>query len=257
MGEENLTPKVTTAQTRPGTAFDLVLYLLGGFGLYLVASGVYGFLLARNGQIVEITLPILAIAISLNVIFIGGSPYVLGILRKKLSWVELGLFPPKWKPTYLLIAAGLAIGIMPVRGLIGLLFQYLIEGGFESLEFRNEMILAGGVTWPGFVVTLLGVGILAPFAEEFYFRGLLHNWFRQHVGFWWSIFLSSALFGLAHIDSVGVLVSSFLMGLVMAYAFERTRSLWITIAIHVITNSTAVVLLYAAMFLSQYFNLPF
>jgi membrane protease YdiL (CAAX protease family) len=256
MTEETLPPELIEGQSRPGTGFDLFIYLFGGFGAYLLASGIYGFFLLRNGQTGEITLPVLAIAILLNVIFIGGAPYVLGILRKKISWAELGLFPAKWKTSYLLIAAGLAIGIMPIRGLIGLVFQYLIEGGLESLELRNQMILAGGVTWPGFIITFLGVGVFAPFAEEFYFRGLLHNWFRQHVSFWWSIFLSSSLFGLAHFDSVGVLVSSFIMGLVMAYAFERTKSLWITIAIHIITNSTAVVFLYAAMILSQFFDLP-
>ena len=256
MIEETSTSELASAPSRPGTGWDLFLYLFGGFGIYLFVSALYGYFLARNGQIDEITLPILSITILLNVVCLGGSPYVLGILRKKLSWEELGLFPPKWKPSYFLIAAGLAIGIMPVRGLIGLLFQYLVEGDLQSLETRSQMILSGGVTWPGFIVTLLGVGILAPFAEEFYFRGLLHNWFRQHVSIWWAIFLSSALFGLAHIDSIGVLVSSFIMGVVMAYAFERTRSLWITIAIHVITNSTAVILLYAAMIMSQYFNLP-
>jgi hypothetical protein len=256
MIDESMTSELTEGQSRPGTGIDLLIYLFGGFGLYLIASAIYGVYLASTNQTQEITLPILITAILLNVVFIGGSPFVLGILRKKLSWAELGLFPPKWKPSYYLIAAGLAIGIMPVRSAIGLIFQYLVEGGLESLELRSQMILAGGVSWPGLIVTFFGVGILAPFAEEFYFRGLLHNWFRQHLNVWWSIFLSSALFGLAHFDSVGVLVSSFIMGAVMAYAYERTKSLWITIAIHVITNSTAVVLLYAAMFLAEYFNLP-
>jgi len=105
-------------------------------------------------------------------------------------------------------------------------------------------------------VMFIGVGILAPISEELYFRGLLHDWFRQRWGMWASIIASSVFFGLAHFDSIGVLVSSFIMGIAMAYVYEKTKTLWITIAIHIITNSIAVFLLYLSMIVVEYFDIP-
>jgi membrane protease YdiL (CAAX protease family) len=45
------------------------------------------------------------------------------------------------------------------------------------------------------------------------------------------------------------------MGGVIAYVYERTKSLWLAIAIHVITNSVSVLLLILIQLLSQYVNL--
>lgn len=236
-------------EIRKGTWLDLAYYLFGGFGLFLIVSVILG------SFFTEITLSLTVLTIVLNLVFVGGSAYFLGILRKKISWKQLGIKPVIWKWEYLLWAAILAIGLMPVRSFIGIGVQWVIEGGFDSLMARESLFSAGGVTWSGFFITFIGVGILAPISEEFYFRGLLHNWFRQRWGMWASIVASSILFGLAHFDSIGVLVSSFIMGLVMAYVYEKTKTLWITIAIHVITNSVAVLLLYISMWAVSYFDL--
>jgi membrane protease YdiL (CAAX protease family) len=69
-------------------------------------------------------------------------------------------------------------------GLLALLAQMLVGSGLEALEGRAEILTAGGFTWPAFIITLLGVGILIPVAEELYFRGLMHNWFAEHFRFW-------------------------------------------------------------------------
>jgi membrane protease YdiL (CAAX protease family) len=67
-----------------------------------------------------------------------------------------------------------------------------------------------------------------------------------------SALLSSAWFAIGHIDAIGVAVSSFIMGVVLAWVYERTKSLWLTIAIHIITNSTAVILLLLAQFVMEF-----
>jgi hypothetical protein len=103
-----------------------------------------------------------------------------------------------------------------------------------------------------YLILLLGVGILAPISEELFFRGLIYNWFRQRWGMWVSILLSSIWFSIGHIDSLGVVASSFLMGGVIAYVYERTRSLWFAIAIHLITNSISVLLLMLIQLISPY-----
>ena len=233
-----------------GTGADLGLYLLGGFGLFLMAGIMVGPLFD------EITLGLTSLSILFNLLFVGGTAYFLGIRRNKISWKQLGIKPVVWKMEYILLAGVLAVAMMPIRSAIGLLVQMVIEGGMDSLIQRENLFSAGGLTWGGFLVMFIGVGILAPISEELYFRGLLHNWFRERWGMWASIIASSIFFGLAHFDSVGVLVSSFIMGIVMAYVYEKTKTLWITIAIHIITNSIAVFLLYLSMIVVEYFDIP-
>ncbi|MBT3241386.1 MAG: CPBP family intramembrane metalloprotease [Chloroflexi bacterium] len=233
-----------------GTGADLVLYLLGGFGLFLLAGILVGPLFD------EITLGLTTLSIIFNLLFVGGSAYILGIRRNKISWKQLGIKPVVWKWEYILLAGVLAVALMPIRSAIGLLVQMAIEGGVDSLIQRENLLSAGGLTWGGFLVMFIGVGILAPISEELYFRGLLHDWFRQRWGMWASIIASSVFFGLAHFDSIGVLVSSFIMGIAMAYVYEKTKTLWITIAIHIITNSIAVFLLYLSMIVVEYFDIP-
>lgn len=243
---DNLTEQqVMDENLQPASSWDIILYLVGGFGLFTFV----GSLIALKFN--EITLELTILSILLNVFILGGAVVVFGILRKKISWRQLGIYPVRWKWNYLLLAALVAIGLMPIRAFIGVIFQLLFEGGMESLMLRESLFMAGGLSWSGFLISLIGIGILAPISEELYFRGLLQNWFRQKLGFWGGIVSSAILFGLAHFDSIGVLFSSAIMGLALAYLFEKTKSLYLSIAIHSITNSLAVLMLYAMMWATQ------
>lgn len=233
----------------PGTWIDLLLYIVLGFGLYVGAS----ILVTLPFQ--EIDLTVTSLAILTNILFIGGGAYVLGIRRRKITWASLGISPPVWKLSYLLWAFLLAVGLMPIRSIIGVLIEFLLEGNWDNLQMRADLFEVGLDTGYGFLVLFIGVGILAPISEELFFRGLIYDWFRQRWAIWVSIVMSSAWFALGHIDSIGVAVSSFLMGCVIAWVYERTKSLWFAIAIHIITNSVSVVILFLAQFLSQYLDL--
>jgi len=231
------------------TWLDLVIYIFGGFGLFALASFGVGLLFIDT----EPNLLMISLAILLNVIFIGGSVYFLGVLRGKTSWEEMGLIPIKLKWEWILLAIGLAVGLMPLRALVGLIFQLVIEGNFDSLQARADIFSPGTeFSWPYFLVTLIGAGILGPISEELYFRGLIHRWFMPRLGFTSRVLASSIFFGLGHIDSVGVLASSFIMGIVLAVVYEKTESLWVPIAIHIFTNSIAVTALYFFLAIGEY-----
>jgi len=224
----------------PATGMDLAIYLMGGIGLYFLASLVLGFFID------EINLTTTLLISFLNFLCLAGSVYLFGILRKKISWQSLGIFPPKNVLQYALIGGGLAVAILPLRflvGAIGLWVENLVYGDISSLNLREDILSVGFDTWYGIVLMVVGVGILAPIAEELFFRGLLYDWFRQKTGVVGGMLISSLLFGLAHYDSLAVVGSSFVMGLAMAFAVEKTRSLWISIFMHVATNSGAVLMM--------------
>jgi len=225
---------------------DLAIYVLGGFGLFLVASLAVGMLVDRP------TLGVTALALFLNVFFIGGGVWMWGVRPGKTSWREMGFWPMNWQWTWLPLALGVTVVFLPLRALLGVLVQLALEGNLDSLQGRTDVLTAGGeFSLPGFLITLIGAGILVPIAEELYFRGLLHRWFQPRLAFWPRVLISSILFGLAHFDSVGVVASSYVMGVVNAVAYEKSRSLWLPILIHICTNSIAVLLIYVMLWVQQ------
>ncbi|MGD0708573.1 MAG: type II CAAX endopeptidase family protein [Anaerolineaceae bacterium] len=253
MSSELPSPAAPTDQagpSRPGWK-DLVIYLLGGFGLYMVVS----LLLALAFHSLTIWA---SFALYLaNGLCLGGSVYVLGVLRRKTDWQSMGFLPVNWHWSWVLIAVILVAVFLPLRGLLGLLVEKLLGGSLASLQTRSDLILVGNqFSVLNFMLTFLGVGVIAPISEELYFRGLLHRWFIGWTKPWQRTLASSLLFGLAHFDSIPVAVSAFVMGAVNAVVYERSKTLWIPILTHMITNMIGVVLLYLVLGLKTYLNLP-
>jgi membrane protease YdiL (CAAX protease family) len=229
---------------------DLLLYLLVGFGSFILLSGVVGLLFP------EISLGASFLLFLANFVCLGGTTYLLGIRRGKISWRGLGLRPFHWRWQWLVIGVGAAILLLPGRAVLGLLVQMLVEGNLDSLQARSDLIMGGALefSWIGFLSTLIGAGILVPISEELYFRGLLHTWFwGKTERVWLRVLASGTIFALAHADSISVVAASSVIGLVNAYAYERTRSLFIPIIIHLTTNSAAVLLLYLSLALLELF----
>jgi membrane protease YdiL (CAAX protease family) len=179
--------------------------------------------------------------------------WVLGVGRGRFTWAEIGFWPARWQPWYLAAALGLMVAFTPLRALLALAVQWLLEGSLDSLQSRSDLLGTGLDSPVAFGLTLLFAGLLVPISEELYFRGLLLRWFQPRLGRWPRIVLTAVLFGLAHFDSVGVMVSTFLLGLFCADAYERTRSIWFAIAIHAVNNSVAVFLLYFTVWVTNHF----
>lgn len=82
--------------------------------------------------------------------------------------------------------------------------------------------------------------VLAPISEELFYRGMLLAAVKQRVGKVLGLLISSALFGLAHLN-VFSFVLLFGVGVVLALLATRTESLLTSIACHVSFNTAAVV----------------
>jgi membrane protease YdiL (CAAX protease family) len=120
------------------------------------------------------------------------------------------------------------------------------------MQSRIDLLLGSELSWPRFFVTLLGAGLLAPVAEELFFRGFLYTALRQRLGIAAAATISSLVFAVGHIDALGVVAASFIMGIALALVYEYTRSLWVAIAIHAFNNSLATVMVYLLMLLLAY-----
>jgi len=90
-------------------------------------------------------------------------------------------------------------------------------------------------------LAVLSIVILAPIAEETFFRGVVFNAFRREGGRRWAYLGSSVLFAVIHVSLVAV-VPIFLLGLALAWVYERTGSLLAPMAMHAVVNGVSVVL---------------
>ncbi len=102
-------------------------------------------------------------------------------------------------------------------------------------------LMKNGMDWSTFLVLLLGGAVLAPIGEEFFFRGFLYNSAKRRFGVPAAVCISAAIFAIAHMGPLAV-VGIFFMGVVLALAYERTRSLWVTIIMHMVNNGVAIIL---------------
>lgn len=86
----------------------------------------------------------------------------------------------------------------------------------------------------------LCAGTVIPVIEEFLFRGFLYGALRRSMGAAASIVLSAAIFAAFHLNPVDFF-PLFVAGVFMAYLFEKTRSLVACSVVHILLNSSAMV----------------
>lgn len=78
-------------------------------------------------------------------------------------------------------------------------------------------------------------GIIAPIAEETFFRGILYGFFRRW-GLSMALALSTFLFVLPHLGSSGLPITQIIGGILFAAAYEIEGSLIVPIMIHAFGN---------------------
>lgn len=230
-----------TEEPVPSTIWDFILYLLVGIGLFALAS--YGV-----SRFFPIGTPASTVAHYLaNILVFCGIFYFLGIRRKRVTWSKIGFKPLVFTPWYFVLSFGLFVLLLPLRGILGVLALKLTGSGYETLLYRSQIIMAGGFSWFNVLVGILAGGILIPFAEEAYFRGLWYTTLRTRLPVAPAVLISSLLFGFGHSDSMAVVIVSTLVGIVNAIAYEKTHSLWLPILIHAVNNIIAMILLFSIL----------
>lgn len=137
---------------------------------------------------------------------------------------------PRKNYVWMTVAAlGLQMGITALLGLLGLSGSAEYQAVSES-QFGGNLLLG-----------LLCYGLISPIAEEYLFRGVLYNAMKRFMSRKAAWFISAFLFGTYHGNMVQG-VYGFLMGLLMAYAYEYFGSFKWPVMIHVLVNVVAYVL---------------
>lgn len=100
-----------------------------------------------------------------------------------------------------------------------------------------------------FYLLITFIILIVPIIEETLFRGFLQTWLRQKIPALYAILLSSFVFAGFHfsysqgIGNIELLSSLFLLSLFLGYLFERQKSLWAPIGLHMTFNSISVMMI--------------
>jgi membrane protease YdiL (CAAX protease family) len=126
--------------------------------------------------------------------------------------------------------------------LVSFLYAYLMNSifGIEAPDSKIEELISSRNVSSN--VLLVVTAVVAPFCEEVYFRGFLYSAFRKSMGVNTALFLSSLLFALAHME-IYSFIPIMAIGWVMAYIFEKTKSLFTVIFLHAVYNLILILIL--------------
>ena len=144
-----------------------------------------------------------------------------------------GVFKPYGAPLCALLAAGLTIA----AGYIADPVVTLLPDMPEFLEQALESMVSGNV-----LINLLCVSVFAPFFEEWLCRGMvLRGLLARNVKPVWAILFSAFFFAFIHFNPWQA-IPAFMLGCLFGYMYYKTRSLSLTMLMHCVNNTLAVVL---------------
>lgn len=193
-----------------GFAFLIFLFLGGGLMGSVREAGVSAGVI----QIVGAGLVTLSLLIPVYFILLRPGrcqPADLGLIRPDPFWIRAG------------IVTGLVLG--PLAWLIGGFVDPSEPPGSKTRPEDTPVWLVG-------LTLFVYYGFLAPIAQEVFFRGLLFNWVRSRISFLPAAGASSLAFGILYMVHPVITLLYLVVGMIMAWLFEQSRSLVPSILAH-------------------------
>lgn len=158
------------------------------------------------------------------------------ILFRKDRQLEIMYNIPQWKK-----APAVKYWPVAVMGIIGCIGVTCLSAMVQLVLYDPQYQEATAVVYSSsFPAELIGLGIISPIAEEMMFRGVMFRRYRENKGFLYSALWSSAFFALMHTNMIQM-VYSFLLGILLAYLYEKFGSVKAPVLLHVLLNTGSVV----------------
>jgi len=157
---------------------------------------------------------------------------VMFVFRKKNPLREVGIAKMPIPVYFGMVLFGVALNLA-VSFLLPLIpFPEVL---WDNYAAQSEMLL-GARVW-----TVILTVIIAPILEEVVFRGLMHTRFKRCMPVIVSMIISALIFGFMHMALIAVIYAS-LLGLLLAWVFEKYNSLLASILVHFGFNLCAILL---------------
>lgn len=188
-------------------------------------------------------LQLVLVGFLLQSVFIITALLLVIVFRRGLSLQSLGLV--RTNRRWLLRGFLMAIAAIPAVALVNIIISNFRGAPLENPQI--EMLDPGTLSAGPVLLTLFAAGLIAPLVEEIVFRGFFYGWLRTRFGQPLSMTVSAGLFSLLH--GIALLIPAlFVVGLMLAWIYEKSGSLWPVIVMHSAFNTIMLGLLYTALF---------
>lgn len=141
------------------------------------------------------------------------------------------------KPQSTLFTIIISFGVGGVSTIWLDLFQY-ISTHFQTLSEQVDdfSTLYDDMEQSPYIWTLLAIAIVGPIVEEIMFRGLIYRSLEKAIETpWIPIVISGVMFGVWHGSFIQGVYTA-ILGIILAYYYKKTRSLFLVIMVHIINN---------------------
>ena len=209
---------------------------LAGFAITLLVSVIAGVIATAAGADVEDDIPpslVVILTLLQGVILAGTAIFLASRTRRPRPW-HFGLRRARFWPSVGWAALGLGCFFLFVIVYSAIVTPEGEQSVTEDLG-ADESTLA--LIAAGFVVI-----VVAPVAEEFFFRGFFYRALRSRLGVLAAAAIDGVVFGLIHFtgsETLELLPILGVLGFMFCLVYERTRTLYTVIALHAFNNSIA------------------
>ena len=112
----------------------------------------------------------------------------------------------------------------------------------NTYENSKTEAIQQNLTMFHFSIAFVSAAVISPIYEEIFYRGFIYRWLRTRIGLGSAILLSSLIFTIVHIPTYNAMPANFLGGVIFAWAYERTNSIWPGAIIHGLVNGVFLLL---------------
>ena len=233
-------PRPRLRETPLWRGIDLVFFLAVYVLLMIPVTSVGGLLGLDDAAGTLIAFVLWNGSVALGIVF-----FVRRVLGQPLAALGLRGASARHVTLVVLLNALTFVPILLVHGAWLLFLSWLGSEGprQETVELFRSSVKENRV---GAMMSLTASAVVAaPLCEEIIFRGFFFGMLRPRWGFIPAALLSSAVFALLH-GTLSVFVPIFVVGVCLAYVYERTGSLYLSILYHGLFNGAHLLLLVVA-----------
>ena len=203
--------------------------------------------------VVTIAVPIVVIVLYKSKIsfqnLVGDYGLLITLISQIITLLIILLIYKKDKKTYPKIEKELDLKTLLYGSLfvmaIGIISGYLMDfinylfPSFGSGYSEIEKMLTNSY----FISVFASVCVLAPIMEEIMFRGIILNNLLSKRSVWYSIIISSFIFGLIHMNLLQG-TNAFILGIALSIVFIKTRNIYACMFGHFLNNLIAIISTY-------------
>ena len=221
----NLSASPLIPWTPKDVAWALVISVI-----IIALFGLGGNLVGRAGTPLDPSL-----VVNLGTLILLGPIWYFTLHKYNTGWTTLGL--RSFRPAIIALGFGLLFVFM--------LFNALYATVLQQFGQRIQPDLAPIFDESIFPIALfIGGAVVAPVVEEIFFRGFVFAGLRPRWGWKKAMLVSAGLFALAHVLLTSLL-PIFILGLIFAYLYQISGSIWPAIIMHMFINTLTLSIVYA------------